>query len=400
MTHKDQEARVKRRRQRGASGLADLCSNYSEGTIHKAQPRVHSLSVPSFRSALPTELLDLIFSRISYSELLCLARTNTTFYAIATRLLYQDLTSLSIRQSIHCLLALARNTSLPPLVRSLELNWQSLRPSRNLYHLLHTVLKSLASLKSLYLDLPKHHSPTWVLDGCTFSLRQLTTSLHCKAPLARFLECQPEIVELTLRGFQNNCSSMNPLHIFSSDLGIRPLLTDFELKPGSLPSLSIFNTVHAGPPIIRTIASGRSVWAVSVPLFPQHTMATLDVLSLASSSIRRLSLISFDPDAPTFLFAQLVERFPWLEVLHVVMLMSKCNLVLLNSTAAHLAKFKSLQYITFMATMDSDEDVDERNVAKRWHAACPTLRTIILPGGKNTNPGHNAVVVDEKVVCG
>lgn len=35
-----------------------------------------------------------------------------------------------------------------------------------------------------------------------------------------------------------------------------------------------------------------------------------------------------------------------------------------------------------MATMNSEEDIDERNIAKRWHIACPTLRTIILPKGK------------------
>lgn len=326
MTQKDQEIKVKRRGRRGASGLVDLCNDYSE-VAHKVH---HSDSRPlnsSVRSTLPTELLNLIFSRVSCRELSCLARTNSAFYAVAIRLLYHDLKSLSTRQYIHCFLALTRNSSLPPLVRSLELDWQSLKPSQNLYRLLHSVLKSLASLKSLNFDLPKHHSPTWVLDGCTFSLRQFTTSLHCKAPLARFLESQPGIVELTLRGLQNDCSSINPFHIFSPNADIRPLLTDFELRPGSLPSLVLFNAVHAGPPVIRTIADGRSMRAVSVPLFPRHAMATLNALTLTSGSIRRLSLISFDPDAPAFLFAQLVGRFPRLEALHVVLLMTKCSLV-------------------------------------------------------------------------
>ncbi|KAK2462180.1 hypothetical protein APHAL10511_005812 [Amanita phalloides] len=375
---------IARRKARGiTSGLTDLCWDYPDDSAHKLRVRVHApLTGTSVCSRLPTELLSLVFSCVSSRDLASVARTNSAFYATAICVLYNDLKSLSARQWIRCFHSLTKNTSLPPLVRSLDIDWQLLKPTHNLYRLLHTVLRSLTSLRLLHLDFPKHHSPTWLLDGCTFLLRSFTTSLHCKASLARFLESQPGIVELTLRGFQNCTSSMNPFHILSADIDFQPLSTDFELKPGALPSLALFNAVHAGPPVIRTVAGGRPVRAVSVPLFRRCTTETLDALTLTSGTIRRMSLISFDPDAPAFLFAQLVERFPRLEALHVVLLMTECNLALLHSTAAHLAKFKSLQYITFMATMDTEEDVDERNVAKKWHAACPTLKTIILPRGK------------------
>ena len=314
---------IKRGARRGTSGLVDLCCDYPDVSV-----RIHPIS-PSTHSKLPTELLCLIFSRVCRRDLALLTQASNTFYNIAIRLLYQDLTlrSLPTRQWIRCLRTLTRNPSLPPLVRSLDVEWQPFQPTYNLYHLLHIVLRSLTSLKFLNLDFPTHQSPTWILDGCTFSLRHFTTSLHCKAPLARFLESQSGIVELTLRGFQNAKSSLNPFNILNPELDIEPLSTDFELKQDSLPSLTLFNAVHAGPPIIRTVAHGRGVRTASVPLFPRCATGTLDALTLTSGSIRRLSLISFDPAAPSFLFGQLADRFPRLEALHVVLLLTQCNSV-------------------------------------------------------------------------
>src|SRR6266576_4888071 len=309
---------IRRGARRGISGLVHLCYDYPDASIS-----------PSTRSRLPPELLILIFSRVCRRDLALLTQASNAFYNIAIRLLYQDITlrSLPTHQWIRCLRTLTQNPSLPPLVRSLDVEWQPFQPTQNLYRLLHTVLKSLTSLNFLNLDFPTHQSPTWILDGCTFSLRHFTTSLHCKAPLARFLESQPGIVELTLRGFQNAKSSLNQFNILSPEMDIELLSTDFELKHDSLPSLTLVNAVHAGPPIIRTVAHGRGVRTASVPLFPRCATGTLDALTLTSGSIRRLSLISFDPEAPSFLFAQLAERFPRLEALHVVLLLTQCNSV-------------------------------------------------------------------------
>lgn len=46
-----------------------------------------------------------------------------------------------------------------------------------------------------------------------------------------------------------------------------------------------------------------------------------------------------------------------------------------------LARFKSLRYLTFMAGGVPSGSEDEATIATRWAAACPTLRTIILPQG-------------------
>jgi len=102
----------------------------------------------------------------------------------------------------------------------------------------------------LNLDFPAR-SPTWILNGCTFFLRQ---SLHCKAPLASFLEFQSGIVELTLRGFQNVKTPAVPQSIqhsqprnmiLSLSLHICAQARLVTVHDSSTP---LFNTVHAGSP--------------------------------------------------------------------------------------------------------------------------------------------------------
>ncbi|KAF8896845.1 hypothetical protein CPB84DRAFT_1748140, partial [Gymnopilus junonius] len=71
---------------------------------------------------------------------------------------------------------------------------------------------------------------------------------------------------------------------------------------------------------------------------------------------------------------------------------------LLEQSGPLLSDFKCLKYITFMAadnpappaaSGDGAEDdsglsgeEDEAHIAKIWHRACPSLKTIILPKGK------------------
>jgi len=99
--------------------------------------------------------------------------------------------------------------------------------------------------------------------------------------------------------------------------------------------------------------------------------------------MRRLSLISFDPDAPKFLFQVLSDGFVHLEALHVVFLMTDYTKELLEQSGSLLRHFKSLQYITFMAASHSEtSNIDESAIAKQWHSSCPTLKTIILPKGR------------------
>ncbi|KXN92811.1 hypothetical protein AN958_05591 [Leucoagaricus sp. SymC.cos] len=117
-------------------------------------------------------------------------------------------------------------------------------------------------------------------------------------------------------------------------------------------------------------------------------METLSALSLTSKPLTRLSVMSFDPNAPHFIFSELSTRFPDLEALHIVVLMAEVTAPMLLDWGEYLAGFRRLKYITFMAALGGEEDggereeIDERRIAKVWHSSCPTLKTIILPQGK------------------
>ncbi|PFH49534.1 hypothetical protein AMATHDRAFT_62997 [Amanita thiersii Skay4041] len=351
--------------------------------VHNSEDMLQGSTPTSTRSKLPTELLNLVFRNLDRTDLVTALRANNALYAVAIQILYQDIRLLTPRKYVQCFQVLIRNPSLPPLVRCLWVSWETMNPTHNLYQLLHAVLKQLTALKSLYLDFPRYHSPTWLLHDCSFSLNKFTTSFDCLPPLAKFLDTQPEITELTLRGLQDDDGmGIHPLLSHLSGVNNESSTRSFQLSCGSLPMLTLFNAVHAGPSIIRTVAKGRPLRLVSVPLFPRFATETLNALALISGTLLRLSVISFDPEAPNFLFSQLVQRFPRLEALHVVLLMTECNPRVLESTATYLTEMRWLQYITFMATMSDSEDINEGAVARLWHQACPTLKTIILPRGK------------------
>lgn len=385
---------------------------------------------PSIYPILPTEIIDNICQKLALRDLATLARSNSALNAVGTRRLYHTINAeLHPARLLRCMMTLDRSTDLPLLVRTFEVNLINHTPTRTYYLLLERVLKKMIHLTTLVIELPKRHSPTWVLpmppppsahsssqspSPQIFRLRSLTTSMHCKPPLARFLDSQPEITELTLRGINSDSSNplypfittlfhsvgaLSPDNPFSAALTTRP--SQFTLLPTSLPKLSHFNAIHAGPTIIRDVITSRPVTHMSIPLFPPHTMDTLSALSMASKPLARLSVMSFDPTAPHFLFHELSSRFSDLEALHIVVLMAEVTATMLLDWGQFLVGFRRLRYITFMAALGGDEDggegkeeIDERKIAKVWHSSCPTLKTIILPQGKvwfeGSNEGGNA----------
>ncbi|KAF8151725.1 hypothetical protein B0H34DRAFT_664486 [Crassisporium funariophilum] len=330
-------------------------------------------------SALPAEILDNILHSLSQLEQISVLPVNRFFYSIAARRVYRSLSLRRPRQCVaFCCSALA-NPDILLLVRSLDIDISAASPTANLYHLLQRVLRRTTSLVSLLLELPKWQSPLWIFDGCTFRLEHFTTSLHSKLPLARFLDTQPNITDLTLRGFQSDNLPMLPFFDLMESV---PDDEDFKLQPTSLPKLVTFNAIHAGAPVIRAIVEGRPLEVVSIPLFPSLSLESLDALKTASVPLKRLSVISFDPDAPQFLFQVLSTGFADLEALHLVMLMADYTEELLEQSGTLLGHFKALKYITFMAACDESSSIDEGKIAKQWHNSCPTLRTIILPKGR------------------
>ena len=325
---------------------------------------VREQRAPSLRPGLPVEILDGIFCLLKQQHLLPVLLSNSFLYQIARRRFYHTIVIRSPTDTIAFLKSLLHNPELPPLVRSFELSITlqtrkkhavvghspvvsstTIQPpgdssptplfTHNFYSLLHRGLCKMYSLLSLTLELPKSHSPIWIFDDCTFLLHQFTTSMHCNGHLAKFLEKQEMIEDLTLRGFQTESLFFMPfLAETATTLLTGSSITDtttadnltsplsFSLSPSALSRLKSFNAIHAGPAIVHTIMQGRSVEIVSIPLFPERGIPTLNALGTGKASLRRLSVISFDPGAPEFLFEELAQRFKDLEALHLVLLMA------------------------------------------------------------------------------
>lgn len=182
--------------------------------------------------------------------------------------------------------------------------------------------------------------------------------MHCTFPLALFLDTQPSITHLTLRGFQNNNLSLLPF--LNVSVNVPTEQECFKLKLTSLPNLTHFNAIHAAAPVIQAVVEGRPVEVVSIPLFPTFSMDSLSALKYSSVPMRRLSLISFDPDAPKFLFKILSDEFVHLEALHVVFLMTDYTEVCLSFTIySTISLFDSL--IIFFSFPSRKQELLERS---------------------------------------
>ena len=146
--------------------------------------------------------------------------------------------------------------------------------------------------------------------------------------LAAFLESQPEIRELSLRGMPACTSS------------------PFTLQRSALPRLETFRSVHVDPDTLCEVtprhfprAIGRAdlvplqviatrpVQGISLTLFSEHGYHALEVLTRTSTPVRRLTILIVDASAPNELFPQLAARLPHLEALHIVALVQHYNLV-------------------------------------------------------------------------
>lgn len=276
---------------------------------------------------LPVEILDQVFQRLNRHNLFLVLQVNKAFCSISTRVLYRDIDDLKLRQSVASLQTLDKNPKLVQLVRSLQINWEGASPTQNLYRLLHRVLQQLSRLRTLHLVLPKGHYPFWILSNCTFSLRSFTTSLPCNDGLAEFLDHQPSIVELFLRGLDGDVPCPG---IISTPPGT-PVgeVYRFPLHPTSLPKLSQFRAIHAKPSTIATVAAGRPIRMAAIPIFPTTALEALKALSTSISPLKGLSIMSFDADAPEYLLSEIVKRFPDLEALHVVVPLSELPYVCL-----------------------------------------------------------------------
>lgn len=308
----------------------------SEITATSDTERSRERGPPTIRPNIPLEIIEHILHDLSKAELLPALQANKSIHSVAVRLLYRELTIASSETSSSRTVAFLRdlvaNTSVHIHIRKLDINVSTIVcPTANFYRLLHRLLKSTTCLAVLALDLPKSQSPVWIFDGCSFKLRQLSTSMHCTPDLARFLDTQDSIAHLTLRGFQSDAFRSLP-YIYmditnslslKSPQSLETFAEEFSLQETSLPRLKCFNAIHAGPAVVKEVVKGRPVTTVSIPLFSMNALQSLDALKESAVPLKRLSVISFDPDAPTFIFEQIAIRFPELEALHIVVLLAE-----------------------------------------------------------------------------
>lgn len=303
--------------------LCDHCDHQANSPSVTMPTTVDHLREPTLRPKLPIEILDAIFLLLPHDDLRPLLFANSFISALAARRLYHTVHLIQPKTIVQFLKGIILKPDLASLVRVLDLHLNPFAPISNFYTLLHRALLLTTGLTSLFLELPKTHSPLWIFDDCTFKLRQFTTSMYCRRPLASFLESQSSIVDLTLRGYQTDSVFFLP---FIDPLPASmqcPAADAFILPPEALPRLRSFNAVHADACIVQAVVQGRPVQVVSIPLFAEMSIAALDALKLSTASLKRLSVISFDPTAPSFLFEALAKRFDELEALHLVMLMAE-----------------------------------------------------------------------------
>ncbi|KAJ7592168.1 hypothetical protein C8J56DRAFT_521550 [Mycena floridula] len=333
----------------------------------------------------PLEIMDLIFQNLEPAGLVPVLLSTKSNHKIGARLLYRSINVSLPVPTIMLLRTLSKSTQLALVVKSLTIDWLNdeqppifaIKATKNVYQVMKKALRNLTALESLTIDIPSPH--IWVLGQCIFSLERFSTSFPCDASLAAFLDTQPRIENLTLRGASDSPDR-------SGFLSTGPIMS-FPLKKTSLPSLHTFRAVHAGADIIKMIVQDRPVSQVSIPLHAMTTCASLDALALSSASLQRLNLLSFEQEAnPGDLVKEMAKRFPDLQALHVLILLAPCSAGMLRDIAPDLSAFHSLKYITFMgSTADSTDsttvEADEESVALKWKDCCPSLSTIILPTG-------------------
>ncbi|KAF9267192.1 hypothetical protein L218DRAFT_856748 [Marasmius fiardii PR-910] len=331
-------------------------------------------------SNLPAEILGLIFDHLDHGDLVPVSRAHKSLNVVANRVLYQSIAiSPNLVRSSRCMKTLIQYKHLALLVRSLSIHWPAIyTPTKNLGDLLERTLRSLPSLTSLFVDIPNEF-PEVNLDGCSFALQSLNTSFRFDHGLVRFLESQPSITDLSLRGFNSDPSQFS---FSANNFNLNSACAPPSLSSSALPKLTKVNAIHAGPEIISTVVKGRPVNTVVLPLYADCAIRCLDALTSTSTPIERLNIMSFDPKAPSYILMEISKRFPELEALAVVLLLAVCSEVTLEAAAPSLARFDRLKYITFISAspMPSSPRKESR-IARTWHSHCPTLKTIILPMG-------------------
>jgi hypothetical protein len=274
-------------------------------------------------SQLSVEVLDLIICHLNSTNLPPVCLSAKFMNSVAIRRLYESIQLCKPMISYQCLRTLATSPELASFVRKIKLEWATIRGlTRNFYLLALRAFQQMEHLESLALDMPPDDGALWTLSCASFRLEAFSTSCYCDEALAVFLDAQPSIKKLTLRGLDKSIpiSIGNILEdddAISSDNPPGPTSFTTALKPSSLPDLSELRVIHAGPSILSSLITGRSLARITTPIFSGCTSEVLSVLHKSSNTLRVLNLISYDSEDPISVLAEVVECFPSLSGLHL-----------------------------------------------------------------------------------
>jgi hypothetical protein len=216
---------------------------------------------------LPLELINHILSFLSWpSDLYPLLLINKCLNPVAERVLYCNIGDLSAPRAVRLLLSLVNaSAARRELVKALAVDFSDNRVLFALELLIYKVLRQLPRLRALSVEVSIHenrHRPlAWIFPrDAPFRLRSFATSIRCvyhllppllcvpsscedaerkrrlDLDLSAFLESQPEIRDLSLRG-------------------IPPAYTSepFTLPASALPHLENFRSVHVDPDTLREV---------------------------------------------------------------------------------------------------------------------------------------------------
>ena len=220
--------------------------------------------------AIPLELIDHILTFLSWPhDVHPLLLVSKSLNPIAERILYRNIGELPARRAVRLLLSLANAPATRcELIKSLSLDFVENRVLFALELLMAKVLKRLPRLRSLSVEVSvhenRHRALAWIFPrDAPFRLRSFATSIRYRIlcsqvwqtlnecprldpDLAAFLESQPEIRDLSLRGIPS-CAS-----------------DPFTLLPSALPHLETFRSVHVDP---DTLGEVRTCISQRVPPF-------------------------------------------------------------------------------------------------------------------------------------
>jgi hypothetical protein len=228
-------------------------------------------------SAIPVDVLREILGYVCKADLATLCRVNKIFCSCSRDVLYRAIEF----GDADAIQTLARSTVLARRVRSFR-HFHSCPE-------LAAALRNMSSLRTLNL---LHKNGVYILDRCTFKLESFTCSFPFSESLQKFLNSQPGLTNLTIRG---DCES----------------LATFDER--CLPNLT---RIEASSSLLRILIPGRPVREVDVYSHLSTDSTDLSFFTLSTTPIQKLS-IYYDMLYPKPV-SLLVSIFPSLLHLEVI----------------------------------------------------------------------------------